>query len=358
MIQINCGLTHPTSDPVLQPLDSIGYSPEMETPTRAIFRLPDSEAGKAATFYFGGSELEYTIPPPGAHEGPHLKYVSVGVVQLRIEGNKFLRPDGSEWVWAGHIDFMLRKRSLDGMTIEPHLRERKKSGSYVVVTLEMAHYIERYYPDDYGVRYWDHIRPFAKACAAEGFWWCPILLADAQEIKKNVSDQQRYVQRWAEHMAGEPNLLPSLGNEWPQNGWHPGNFAFPGGDGLLWSRGSTTSDAPPFPQGWGWKEWHGRRDMPKVFWSHDDMLLLREGNTDDGPGVPTIGSEPIGFWHTDVRDRRSSNAHLAKVLGGCSVYFGNGSNGHSQEGLRSESWHPHTAMCIAAQLGEIQKVSA
>ena len=350
MIQINCTLVGTiTSPPILSIFGNPPDIAELETPTRAIFKLADSEASKLAKFIFGSQTLDYVTPPmPGAYEGPNLVYQSL-IEVLHIERDKFVTPanPGQNWLWKGHIDFMRYKQSLEGIIIEPLLQPMYNVGSRVVCTLMSAHYIQRFYPIDYGDRFYEHIKPFARALAKIGFYWQPILLADAQVIMPNKQNQRQHVDRMLSQMVGESNILPSLANEYQKNGVDPADFQKP--NGILISRGSTVSDTAPYEPGWDWKEWHPRRDWPKVLFGNDDAWYVKEGVDANlrfrDRSMPCVVSEPIGFWDRDIPGRRSSDPNVARIIGGTSIYFANGGNFHSEEGLNSQPWSVRTGEC-------------
>jgi hypothetical protein len=268
---------------------------------------------------------------------------------LVIERDRFLRQsDGSQFDWFGHIDFMLFWKSLaDGFPIEPHLDARQVVEDQVVVTLMMAHFIEHRDPASQGERFFAHIKPFAQALAVKNWYWMPIVFADAQVIMPDRGHQQNFLQRCAAEFAGESNVLPSLGNELSKNGVDASIFSKPSGN--LWSRGSEVGDTAPYRPGWDWKEWHPRRDWPKVLFGNDDAWYVKEGIDAGGTvldtSMPCIVTEPIGFWDRDVPNRRSSDPNLARVIGGTARYFARGVNIMSEEGLHSDPWTPNTLLC-------------
>ena len=361
MIQINCTVSGDQTGPAMcRVTGGADYTGVFESPSRVIFMVADGEHGRACAFATGANSVASLVPPrPGAWEGPLLTYPPLVDVprRLHIEGQRFVNDQGQEWRWRGHIDFPLFALSLRGQPIDTILRPRYAAGSRVVATLGMWHYGPvPFRPSEFGDRYFRHMRPFAQALAELGFYWQPILLADAQVIMPDVSEQRAFVQLCAEWMAGEPNILPSLCNEADKNGVHPGDFTHPG-QGLLWSRGSGLADQAPYQPGWDWKEWHGRRDWPKVLWSMDDMWYVGDGSDGDGHRLdtpkPVVCTEPMGWWDHDVPGRRSSSPALARVIGGTSVYNGCGSNAMTQAGLSCEPWDPTTTACVQAQMAAI-----
>lgn len=346
MIQINCTIQNIVGAPVLSLRDGGSHIAILESETRAIFTLQDNEHGQIGDFLADGQFVyrDYQVPSePGAYEGPILILKPL-VQELHINQDRFETPDGKNYNWRGHIDWMLYKRSLDGVSIEPLLAQRYSAGSRCVATLMEAWYIERFIPAEYGQRYYDHIPTFAEALRKAGFYWQPVCYADEQEVKSGHD----FVYKLAERFRDQYWILPSLGNEWDKNGFFPGDFTRPNTNNL-WSRGSEVGDTAPYYPSWDWKEWHPRRDWPKVLFGNDDMWYVKEGINGDGQVLdkraPAIASEPIGFWSHNVPNRRSNDPNLARVIGGTSIYFGRGANFMSEQGLRCEPWDTITYTC-------------
>jgi len=310
------------------------------------FTLPDSEPPWGASIFYRGQSVRVVVPvDPTPLKGPTLEYPLIE--RLHTDQDLFITESGRTWNWAGHIDFMRFHRSLDGQPIDG-LKQMYNAGSRVVATLMAAHYIEHFYPQDYGDRFYTHIRPFAKGLAELGFYWMPILFADAQVLMPDKRQQIDHFNRMLGEMDGEPNIMPSLANEFQKNGIDPAIFTKPSVN-LLMSRGSNLSDSSPFYPSWDYKEWHGRRDWPKVLFGNDDAWYVKEGVDSDFKHLdekhPCIVSEPIGFWSVEVPGRRSSDPNLARVIGGTSVYFARGANFMSENGLRSDPWDARTEEC-------------
>jgi hypothetical protein len=346
MIQINCTIVNITTSPVLNLANGHNYIAELESSNRAIFRVNDVDHQSIGNFLADGQVVyrDYVVPSlPGAYEGPVLELKPL-VEELHIIEDQFLLPDGTNYNWKGSIDWMLYKRSLDGQDIEALLAQRFIAGSRCVATLMQAHFIERFYPSEYGQRYYDHMIPFAQALKRAGFYWMPVVYADEQVVKSGHD----FVYQVASHLHDMYWVLPSLGNEWSKNGFNPGDFVRPNTNNL-WSRGSNVGDEAPWYPSWDWKEWHPRRDWPKVLFGNDDMWYVKEGINADNRKLdkraPCIASEPIGFWDHDVPNRRSNDPNLARVIGGTSIYFGRGANFMSEQGLRCELWDSITYNC-------------
>lgn len=269
--------------------------------------------------------------------------------ELIIERDRFLYADNrDQFDWFGHIDFMLFWKSLaDGFPIEPHLAGRIICPGQVVVTLMMAHFIEHRDPDSQGERFFQHIKPFAKALDNLDCYWMPIVFADMQVFGWSVDKQRSFLTRCADQFNNEKNVIPSLGNELSKNGIKASDFGRPTSNNY-WSRGSEVGDEPPPRPGWDWNEFHPRRDWPKVIWGCDDSWYVKEGIHNDvviDSPMPCICTEPIGFWDRDIPNHRSSDPNLARAIGGNARYSARGVNFMSQEGLRCEDWTPRTREC-------------
>lgn len=346
MIQINCNVSG-TNDPIILQLeDGFQTTGVYESSSRVIFKLSDNEKNLDGEFISNGVQIfaPYITPnAPGAYEGPNL-IVKPRVQELRIFEDLFILPDGTYYNWKGHIDWMLYKRSLDGVAIEPLLAQRFAAGSRCVATLMQAEFIEHFNPKDYGNAYLDHIIPFADAIKAAGMYWMPVVYADEQIIKSGHD----FVYQLGEIFNNIYWILPSLVNEYSKNGINPGDFSRPATSNL-WSRGSQVGDTVPYYPSWDWKEWHGRRDWPKVLFSNDDAWYVKEGINGNGDSLdkraPCVVTEPIGFWNINVPSRRSNDPNLARVIGGTSVYFARGANFMSEQGLRCEPWDDITYGC-------------
>lgn len=357
MIQINCNIIGITGLVKLELDNSHSYIGVFENSNRIIFKLNDTEAGQDGDFTSNGKVISsnYTVPGmPGAYEGPTLKSTS-NVVPLSIIEDVFLTPDGKQYNWRGHIDWMLYKRSLDGVIIEPLLAQRHSAGSRAVATLMQAEFIEHFNPVEYGSVYYDHIHDFANAIKNAGMYWMPVVYADEQIIKSG----HNFVYKLAELFHDHYWIVPSLGNEWSKNGFDPGNFTRPNTNNL-WSRGSQVGDTAPYYPSWDWKEWHARRDWPKVLFGNDDAWYVKEGINSDGVRLdkraPCIVTEPIGFWNVNVPNRRSNDPNLARVVGGTSIYFARGANFMSEAGLRCDMWDSITYDCAVQFFNAIGQV--
>lgn len=160
---------------------------------------------------------------------------------------------------------------------------------------------------------------------ARGLGFAPAIIADGQGYSR-----EELLRIWAmacEVMSGRPEIIVArIGNEWGANGYYPMDFPLPDLKGVLCSRGSVGTGAPPFPAYWHVAEWSSRREP--TYKAIDDcgagVLELHNGYTDrDGEQIgpfncPIIQIEPPYFHHTEFDDtgsRRWTAPKLALALG-------------------------------------------
>lgn len=290
------------------------------------------------------------LPPIAADPLPDLP-------RIRVEGTAFLdMVHGERWTWKGCTDFMLYKRYLDNEDIAPILSERGRLGANVLRVLGMTYSIERFYPSE-NPDYFQRLPSFLNLCATYGLYVEFVVFADAQIIMSNAAEQRQHLASAREALAGLPQgVFAELCNENDKNGVNALDHAYPGGDGILWSRGSGLADqAPPRPV-WDYSGWHGRRDDPKVWLSQDDMWFVQAG-LEERPGqgfvpmdksAPCVGDEPMGFDEHEQPGKRSTNPELARSLAFSGRAYGQGATFHSSAGILSQPFGPVTMRCAQA----------
>lgn len=367
-MQLNFNVAGPHGDdkPYIRTDQNFTTNGYFEGNNRFIVILPEDLTGGATLHYQRGQKSVRVILPPGdgiweageppcqPPEDPPVQMVYSALLEsLHAEGVEFKTQSGRRWVMAGHIDFVLRKRFMENGpdTVTGILTPRLALGSNSAMTLEMWYYGEKFKPSDYGEKYYADIKPFARHLASLGAYWQPIILADAHILMPSIVDQRNHVGRFAREIAGEPNVLPILVNEFQKNGVDPNMHQKPEGTGCLWSKGSGTSDGPPPQPGWDWHQWHGRRDFKALFSSQDGYYVMM-GHEEGGPQMetpkPCGHTEPIGFWSNNVSNRRSNDPNLARIIAATSVLYMQGANFMSEEGLRCGPWEPRTQECARA----------
>lgn len=259
-----------------------------------------------------------------------------------------------EWIWKGCTDFLLYKRYLEegADAIRPVLLDRRYVGANILRVLLMARNITRFYPQDYGERFFSELVPFSILLEEYEFYWEPVVFADAQYIIPRQPDQILHWYAVTDPLKQVVNALPELVNEYPQNGVRPDEFQHPGG-GLVCSRGSGLSNEPPYRPGWDFFGWHGRRDWPKVTSSTVNMFYMARGDpwADEGVSYPPIvgvHDEPIGFAEHAIPDKRSNDPQLALQLGASCRVLGSGGTLHSDDGILSRPFGGRTQECAQA----------
>lgn len=268
---------------------------------------------------------------------------------LTVQRDQFLL-NGKNYNWRGHIHFLDFKKSLDGVSLNELIEPWKVLGSQSVTTLMMWEYgPEKFYPKDYGWRYFAHIKAFAQALRDLNMYWRPICFADAQIIIPDLRDQQNFLNQLATEFNNEWNVLPELVNEFQKNGIDPSNFARPATNNL-WSHGSALPDSDSARPAWDYITFHPRRDYPKVIFGNEDGWYVKEGmnGTDNhyyDRSVPGICGESMGFHEFEVPGRRSADPNLAMVQGGTSIYYMRGGDIMTEVALASIAPGPITAEC-------------
>lgn len=279
---------------------------------------------------------------------------------LSIQGPMFLDSRNVRWLWKGCSDFRLFQRYLDGEDITAVLNERVSLGANVLRVFCMYDGgIGRFRPADYA-QYDQQMQEFINLLGIRGLRIEWNILADCQRIMPERGTQRVFVRQITERCRGWTNCFCSLGNEYPQNGFHPDDFTKPLGAGApFWSFGSGLSDASPAKVAESdYLEWHGRRDHPKVFTSAEDMWYVGHGITVDGRTYaatrPIVHDEPIGFAEYEEPGRRSTNPDLARTLALSGLAYGSGATFHSTDGLNSRLCGPTTRRCAEAFFGEFR----
>lgn len=140
------------------------------------------------------------------------------------------------------------------------------------------------------------------------------------------------------------NMLISAGNEHQKNGFDPNENPNPG-PGIIWSRGSATSDLSTPPNGATAAEFHQRRDIPKMF--DDSVASATDMQFRQGFGMIWM-DEPIGFDEEPSADKRSSDPHVAYKLARVYATYWALAVFHSSAGQRGQLLGPTARACAQA----------
>ena len=257
----------------------------------------------------------------------------------------FMDEQNTPWIWKGMTDFLLYKRYLDGEDITPLLQERRSLGANTLRVLLMCHNIAHFYPQDYA-EYYTKLPQFSQLLASYGLRWEAVAFADQQNVKV---DEQAHWNQVGNTLRFQSNAFLELVNEFPQNGIDPSKFQHPAG--MLCSHGSGLADSQPAIPFWDFVGWHGRRDMPKVTSSGEDLYYIQHGMVKefygDGPAV-AIHDEPMGFAEVEVPGSRAASPILAKQIAATSAFLGAGGTFHCDDGIQSRLLRPNQMACAKA----------
>ncbi len=181
------------------------------------------------------------------------------------------------------------------------------------------------------------MRPFIDLVNSNGLIVLATINVDAQDKMPTTQARQANWTKMANLARGSGTLL-SGGNEYPKNGWDPGELSDPG---MYWSRGSNLGDAAPYQPYASFVEFHPRRDLPK---SLDDAVASA---TFLNPPMPLIADEPLGYAEANIPGKRSNVPAIAYKFGRLYSTMWAGAVFHSDDGIRSNPLGPQTAACAS-----------
>ena len=278
----------------------------------------------------------YTLPP--------VILQRLGLLDIHTEGTSFVDSLGRLWYWKGVTDFSLYMKFRAGQDITPIVRDRTSRGANVFRVFIRNAWILANEPYDYAsaVAFRDFI-------ATEQAYVEFVVLGDCEAVGQDRFAQHRHVDDFTQALSGKPTFA-ELVNEAPHGGTHVDvfDFAFPGGDKLVWSRGSNLGDeTPPLPP-WHYATHHPSRSRDWMVHGTDNIYFNLLGSN-KGHGVPFVLDEPIGADEGSVPGRRADqpehfriHSKIAKAAGCAGVTF------HSTAGLTSDLYPPVQAACADA----------
>lgn len=295
---------------------------------------------------------------------PALSPLIVGLPDIYVQGDQFVTVDGARWLSKGMTGFLDYQRWLDGEREHIHecWRQTVALGGNLRRVLLQCHYIKRFYPRDYGDRFYADLTAFQIDAAEHGLYLENVVYADEQVIKSGTDHW--YLCADAITSANVPGFI-ELVNEYPKNGINPLDFTRPTVLGrVLFSRGSNVSDTdPPYPA-WDYSTYHGRRDEPKWKTQGNELHFIKIGHPSDGgnpayPGTfgPVVANEPKGGAESEapgdgddafLPGSRSTNAEDFRRYAADCALWGNGGTFHCQDGLRSKLLRPIQQDCARA----------
>jgi hypothetical protein len=277
-----------------------------------------------------------------------------------IRDGQFFRAGDALWTAIESSEFTLFKWYLDGEAIEPVLQERRALGFNLLrVWLLNESVVGRRYtenaaapPLDAGIHpnqypdFYEQLTTFVQVCAGYDCYTELTVFTSTQTLMPDRADQQRHLDRTADAVHGEPNVLVELANEIDQhdNAPHPDLVRPPG---VLISRGSNGADSRPprHDDPWDYELYH-TNDLDE--WQrkvgHNAMEWAAES------GRPCLSNE-----NTRYPDRDSSEIHAYDAAMGAALLCAGGCF-HSQGGKYSRLFDATERQCAAAWVAGAQSV--
>jgi hypothetical protein len=243
---------------------------------------------------------------------------------VAFAGREFIDAQGRPWLFAAYISHLMPVRIYNGEDMGPRLDEALSYGANAIETIGM-HDSSWKHTNGYALnpladppRYQQMLATLFDLAAARGLMVAHAVFADCQYKPFSVDEQRRIWSMSKEVMRGRWNVLPRIGNEWPVNGYYPGDFDRDGLDGMLCSRGSTGIDGTPYPDQWDWSEWSPPRCDNEQVWTTEPWAksigdhgagtewlytgYKGEDGTSIGPYKRIVNTEPL-FFNDTPRDR-------------------------------------------------------
>ena len=274
---------------------------------------------------------------------------------LTIDG-QFFRCAGEPWTAIESSDFSLFKRYLDGDDIAPVLEERRNVGFNLlrVWLLNKSVVGSRYAgdPSDDGIHpnqhpdFYMRLTAFVRLCANYGLYAELTVFTQTKTLMPNRDDQQRHLDRTADAVRDEPNVLIELVNENDQhdNAVDP-DLRRP--LGVVISRGSNGADRKPprHDDPWGYELYHtnGLFEFQRKV-GHNAMEWAAQS------GRPCISNE-----NTRYPDNDSSETHAYDAAIGAALLCA-GSCFHSQGGKFSRLFDDVERKCATAWVAGAKSV--
>jgi hypothetical protein len=241
-------------------------------------------------------------------------------VRLTPSGRRILRPDGSVWFGVLLDGFTSVQDTLDGNGKADALAAYAASvGGHGIRSFGMFNGgIGRFIPAEYGPRYFDGLRAWAKQLRDHGLYLYFTCNADCQNPP--LSFDPRFFDRCAEALREyADSVILDGGNEFPFNGFDPAALTRPAG--FIAGAGSVGGGYQPQHVAlWDFAQWQcGRSDQwERTYKDIRDQFM--GDNTDGQPGsppayaftVPIIEDETIG--HGDVSEPGRTNADPYKTF--------------------------------------------
>lgn len=183
------------------------------TPYRIFDVIVDEEGARDATAptWQGGIEIE-----PGSRFLPILHRVParINLPRLRVDGRRFVRPDGTPFVWAGATSFDFPVRVADG---DERWADWLAAEGFTVARIITASVYRRPRTMDEGL--W-LLPPALEALAARGLYAEVVVLCDSAQMGLTPRLMRDYVAEVAAICADHPHTVLEAANENTHGGQH------------------------------------------------------------------------------------------------------------------------------------------
>ncbi len=307
-------------------------------------------AGGRGILPLGGAELEREVSP-GVFTHEPLALVPIAPPSLgqpTIQGRQFF-VNGQPWPWAmmtGFCDYALLLRGQQGQ-LEDVLGQAREFGAKGRRILLEMHFITHFYPYEYGDDFYARLPELIALENRYGMVPEVVIYADEQIIKAGRTHWDRSTQA----LRGLANVTEHA-NEWTKNGGGAIDpMAFPRFvDGLIFSRGSDTAEAPIVQPPGNYATFRERRDQWKCI---GRGYKADEACWDFGFDVPFVFNEPLGAAEVDQPGRRSNNPVVFEALAAQYKAVGAYSTFHCEAGLTSAPLGPRQMDCARAFYGVV-----
>lgn len=202
--------------------------------------------------------------------------------RLRIAGRYFFNEENTRVFVEGTTDFMLYKYFLEGVDIEPILRQRRENGVMCVRVIGMVSWFD-YTPQKYGNAYYDRIPAFLDLCAKHGLYVYWTVFADTRVVMPDLHQQVNHFAKVVAQLKTRRNAFGELVNE-PYTGTNAtaNPMAFPRPQGIAFSSGSYNDKfggkITPAPH-WDFHDFHvprkeGKRVADQCMVTHPNYVQL------------------------------------------------------------------------------------
>jgi len=235
----------------------------------------------------------------------------------------------------GNTDFLLYKKFLDSVDIEPILLQRMDLGSRFVRTIGMVNSFAKWHPQDYGDNFYWSIKDFSKLLNDYGIYWYFNVFADTQEVMPNEQQQIDHYNRVCDELSKYNNIFLELVNEQGQHSNSVDRSKFNKHPNIVSSSGSFGSRIPPDPPHWDFIDYHSRRDYPgSVMEVNTADYIDNQGKTRVTLNKPIGTGEPMKFGTIDPK--AIDNIRIAFEMGFSGYGVSPFNVFHSENGVMSD----------------------